>query len=325
MNDVLRNLIDKYGVSGHECDVKKYIIDEIKSVKSDADLKEDKAGNLILKVGKKGKKLMLTSHVDEVGFMTEYIEDNGLIRAEKIGNFNGAAFVNSTVEFENGVLAKIIKWEESNGTFMIDTGIEKDNMNIRLGDTARPISHLIETNKNLFSSSLESRACAFALLNAAKKAVKSEKKINNEIYFVFSVQGEIGARGVRTAAFEIRPDMCIVLDTLAEDRAKKDMECGKGPASVIVDRGLMASRDVISLIHKIGDKANVNVQDVISPESLGGGTLHKEAGGIKTAVLGLPLRYKNTPSEMIDIKDLNGIEEILDKVIYMEGNLDEDK
>ena len=128
MNKLFEDLVGAFGVSGHENEVRNVIIEHLDSL--GIENKVDKMGNVIASMGKKNmpeeKRVMVVSHMDTMGFIVLYIEDNGFLRVGKIGNFDETTFVNNLVEFENGNSGRICI-SKKNGTLedmYIDMGVE---------------------------------------------------------------------------------------------------------------------------------------------------------------------------------------------------------
>src|SRR3712207_763610 len=105
MDNLLQRLVESFKVSGHEEGIRAIIKEELKSI--NGEVKEDKLGNLIFKMGDGKEKLMISTSMDEVGLMVTYIEDNGFIRVANIGDINSSSILNKKVIFKNGTIGRI--------------------------------------------------------------------------------------------------------------------------------------------------------------------------------------------------------------------------
>lgn len=314
MDKLLGNLIDSFSVSGNEVQVKNIIKDELKSIQ--CDLSEDKMGNLIAAFGKGNEKIMICAHMDSIGFMVSYIEDNGLILVEKIGDFKDEYVVNSFVRFENGTIGRLCR---SGKQLFIDIGLNnrvKSSEKVKIGDTACLVGPYIKVGKNnIISPLLDNKVGCYVLIKLIKECTQVEDK---RVYFVFSTEEELGGRGARAAAYNIDPDYCIVLgmeNAKDIETSRGNVELGKGPVLKIMDKSLIMHEDIKKMLEDSAQKTSVNIQYSISVENSEGGLLHKERAGIRTGELDIPCRYKHSCSEMVCIDDVENTIKILRQII----------
>ncbi|AYD39091.1 M42 family peptidase [Clostridium fermenticellae] len=314
MDKLLGKLIDSFSVSGNEDYVKNIIKEELKT--TNCELTEDKMGNLIASVGSGDSKIMLCAHMDSIGFIVSYIEDNGLIRVEKIGCFENEYAINSFVRFKNGTVGRLCNTHDQ---LFIDIGLDnkiKSSEKVKIGDTACLVGPYIKVGKgNIMSPLLDNKVGCYILIKLIERAVSVKDK---KVFFVFSTEEELGGRGARAAAYGINPDYCIVLGLeKAKDMEKSDgnVELGKGPVLKIMDKSLIMHMDIKNMLEESAKKSGINVQYSISAGTSEGGLLHKERAGIKTGELDIPCRYKHSCSEMICIDDIEGTIKLLENII----------
>ncbi|WP_125154908.1 M42 family peptidase [Clostridium rectalis] len=313
MDKLLSELINTFGVSGNEEFVRSIILEVLKD--KEYDIKEDKMGNLIVKVGNGSKKIMICTHMDQIGFIVSYIEDNGFIRVEKLGNFKTDNISHSYIRFKNGSIGKIIINKDD---MYIDIGAknkEEVNNKIKIGDTACLVGPCLEVeNNNIISPNLDNRIGCYVLL----KLLMDINTLNKETYFVFSSQKLMGNRGARAAAYEVDPNYCIVLDVKQSSDSlsgKNSFKLGNGPGINIMDKTLIMHEDVKSMIEMASSELNLRTQNIILDDISEGGVIHKERNGIKTGELCIPCRYKNSSSEMVNFDDVNGCIKLLKKIL----------
>jgi endoglucanase len=313
MDSMLKRLLSSFGVSGHEDEVRKVIIDELKNVV--CEIKEDKMGNLIVKAGEGSEKFMLCSHMDEIGLIATFIEDNGFIRVGSLGDFNTADVVHNFVRFKNGTIGKVgaAKTNPEVGDLYIDIGVtsrEEALSKVREGDVACFLGDAVEIENKIVSPGLDNRVGCYILLRLIKELNITDK----EIYFVFSSQAELGGRGARAASFAIEPDSCIVVDLEEAGDSiggKGTIKLGKGPVLTVMDRSLIMHHEIKDKLEAEAKEKDIDVQYASVSRITDGGAIHKERSGVKTGVVSVPCRYNHSISEMVCVEDIEHTIELL--------------
>jgi len=317
MDAILNRLLSSFGVSGHEHEVRKTIIDELKDV--NCNIKEDKMGNLIVKIGEGVEKLMFCAHMDEIGIIATFIEDNGFIRVGRVGDFNASDIVHNLVKFENGTLGKVAaaKSNPEIGDLFIDIGAknrEEALVKVHEGDVASFLGDALEIENNVISPGLNNRVGCYILLKLIKELDKTDK----ELFFVFSAQAELGGRGARAASFAIEPDYCIVVDVEETGDfigGKNNIKLGNGPIVTTMDRSLIIHHEIKERLESAAKEKNIDVQYAAVNRITDGGAIHKEKSGVKTGVVSVPCRYNHSSSEMVCLKDVESTVELLKNLL----------
>ncbi len=317
MDNMLNRLLSSFGASGHEEEVRKVIIDELKDVK--CELKEDKMGNLIVKIGEGSEKLMLCAHMDEIGLIATFIEDNGFIRVGSIGDFNTAEVIHNLVKFENGTIGKVAaaKSNPEIGDLYIDIGTssrEAALKKVREGDVACFLGDAVQLGEYIISPGLDNRVGCYILL----RLIKELKETDKELYFVFSSQAELGGRGARAASFAVEPDSCIVVDLEEAGDCiggKGNIKLGSGPILTVMDRSLIMHHEIKERLETAAKEKNIAVQYASVSRITDGGAIHKEKSGVKTGVVSVPCRYNHSISEMVCSEDIEKAVELLKALI----------
>lgn len=313
MDKCLVKLMNTFSVSGSEDEIRDIIKNELKDI--EYDIKEDKIGNMIVKLGQGQEKIMICSHMDSIGFMISYIEENGLIRAERIGSFNCNNISHSFVRFKNGTIGKLLLNKDE---IFIDIGTKSKETTlnkVREGDTACLVGPYLEFPSNdLVSPSLDNKIGCYILL----RLIKELKNTNREIYFVFSCEQKLGGRGVRSAAYAIDPDFCIIIDLASAKDAidcLNKIELDKGPVLKLMSNSIIMHKYIKSMLEEAADKANINLQYSVSPESSQCDLIHNERPDIRTGEIAVPCKYKNSISEMVSINDIENTIAIIKEAI----------
>ncbi len=317
MEDMLRRLLTSFGVSGHETDVRRVIIDELKDTK--CDIREDAMGNLIVKLGQGKEKFMFCAHMDEIGLIATFIDDKGFVRVGSIGDFKAGDVVHNLVRFENGIIGKVAAAKESPeiGDLFIDIGSssrEEALKKIVEGDVASFLGDAVELEKKLISPGLDDRIGCYILLRLIKEIKHSDK----ELYFLFSAQAELGGRGARAASFAVEPDYCVVVDL--EDTgdaigAKGNISLGLGPVVTVMDKSLIMHHEIKERIEAAAKDKNIALQYTSVSRFTDGGAIHKEKSGVKTGVISVPCRYNHSISEMVALEDVEKTIELLKALV----------
>lgn len=312
MDKIFDRLINAYGVSGNEECVRNVIKEELKD--TDCILREDKAGNLIAKFGQGKEKMMFCAHMDQIGIIATYIEDNGFIRVAEVGDFKPQDMANNFVRFKNGTVGKFGLFKDE---MFVDIGIksrEKVLEHVKEGNTACFVGPYLEIENDIvIGPALDNRTGCYILIKMIKEIV-SRKSCDKELYFVFSSQEELGGRGSRAAAYEINPDFCIVLDAESAGDTiggEGSIKLEEGPVIKVMDKTLIINNTVKNMLKNAAEKAGAGIQYAITSGNSDGGTVHKERGGIRTGELSIPCRYKHSTSEMISMKDVEAAIKLL--------------
>ena len=321
MKSLIKKLVETVGPSGYESKIRDVIRGEVEGFADE--IRVDAMGNLIVKKGEKkegGLRVMLSAHMDEIGVMVTHVDKNGFARFTSVGGVRPHSCYGSRVRFMNGTVGVIGGERLDNANHVhaleamyIDVGASSaEDCPIKIGDVAafdRPFEDL---GKRLVSKAMDDRVCAAVLIETLKQVKNSP----HELYFVFSTQEEVGLRGATTAAYSIDPDVGIASDvTMTGDTPrgiKMEVGLGKGPAIKVKDGGMLADPKVVEAMIQCALKHNIPYQ----LEVLLGGTTDAKAmqisrAGMPAGCLSVPTRYLHTPSEMVDVEDVNNAVKLL--------------
>ena len=324
MLKLVEKLTKAFGVSGDEENIRDVIEKEISSYVDE--IKIDRLGNLVAVKKGTNKKIMLAAHMDEIGVIVTHIEDNGFLRFSMVGGVDYNVEISSRVKFKNDIVGVIYFEEKANDNnkvassrYFIDIGAkdkEDARKMINIGDTASFIGDIVVQNGKIISKALDDRLGVLALIETIKKNVITD----NEIYYAFTVQEEVGARGAKVCAYDINPDLAIAVDvtdtgdTMSDNNM--DIKCGAGVAIKIKDRSVIVSPRVREFLIKIAIENNIPYQlEIMEDGGTDAGAIHTSGKGIITGAVSIPTRYIHTVSEISDISDIMNTIELLSKVI----------
>ncbi len=312
--------------SGREVSITDIIRGELKDFCDE--IYTDTLGNLICHKKGNGKKLMLAAHMDEIGFMVNYIDDNGFLRFSPIGGILKYNSINSTVEFINGIKGKISyenKENPSNVGFekmYIDIGAdskESAEKCVQIGDMASYESNFALIGNKIMAKALDDRAGCWVLI----RAMQSIKECPNDVYAVFTVQEEVGCRGAKTVATLISPDIAVAIDVSSVGDTPESMELnlklGKGPAIKMKDASFIVHEKVKNILLAAAKESGIPFQ--LEAASFGGtdsGAIHLTGGGIPAGTISIPTRYIHSANEVVCLEDIESAVLFVGKIIEKE-------
>lgn len=330
MLELLKKISAAPGVSGYENKAADVIEKEISEYTDEQ--YRDNLGNLIaVKHGNgNGKKIMLCAHMDEIGFMVTFIEEHGEIRIAPIGGISLSAVNYDKVVSENGVKGIVVP----NGNvkpvdytvdkMYIDIGAQSKKeaeKKVSIGDVFRYDSGIVKlSGTRVCGHPIDDRIGCTVLVEIAKRL--NGENIGNDIYYVFSVQEEVGCRGSKTASFGIQPDIGIAFDVTGtgDVPGASPMACavGKGAAIKVKDASVICDTKLVEELTETAKKNGIKHQHEIL---LYGGTdtssMQMTATGCRAAAISIPSRYIHTGNELIDMKDAHAAVELA--VVYIKG------
>lgn len=321
MKSLLNELCQIPAPSGNESRVRDVLRKQVEDYADSVSV--DDLGNLIIRKGTKssqGMKVMITTHMDESGLIATHIDANGFVRFTTIGSLPVQFLAGSRVLFLNGVRGVIQPEPQLDGgknsspeQFFIDVGASKPaDCPVKIGDAAVIDQVVSEQNGKMIGKSLSSRAGCALLVHLLRELKNSP----HELDIVFTAQGEVGSRGVQTAAYAIDPDLGISIEVTdvgdTPSAPKMEVSLGKGPAVKIRDTGMLSDPRIIQWMTRTAQKEGIPVQKEISIHvTTDASQIQTNRSGVPTGALSIPCRYLHSSSEMIDLSDLEKTEKLL--------------
>ncbi len=325
--DFLLKLLSQVGPSGDEGRASRVWQEEAK--KFAKKVYTDTHGNTYAEFGDGKPTLMLAGHIDEIGLMVQYIDDNGFVYISGVGGWDPQVLVGQRVRFigkdgkvVKGVIGRkpihILKPEER------DKGVKMEELWVDFGMTKEDLEKVISvgdygvldwdgeflTDFRLVSRALDDRIGAFIVLEALRFYAQNPEK--TRVVSVATVQEEIGLRGAKTSSYFLDPDIAIAVDvTVATDypgvdkRTIGDMKLGGGP---VLAKGPNINPVVFELLLETAREEGITVQIEAYPKGTptDANLIQMERGGIPIALISIPCRYLHSPSEMVDMRDVEG-------------------
>ncbi len=328
MKELIRELVESYGPSGAEEQVREAIRGEVEPLVDE--IRVDALGSLIAHVegggtgpGGEGKRLLLDAHMDEIGVMVTYIDKKGFVRFTPIGGVSPLTCIGSRVAFEDGMVGVIgIEQKRDNADktpkleqLFIDVGaVDRESCPVQVGDPAVFVRPFVAQGSRLVSKAMDDRIGCAVLVELLRRLETTV----HDLYVVFAVQEEVGLRGARTSAYGIEPDVAIAVDVTrtgdTPEAKPMAVKLGKGPAVKVQDSGMIAHPKVRRWLVDCAEDADIPYQlEVLERGTTDAAAAQLSRAGVPAGCLSVPCRYVHSPSEMVDERDVeNGVRLLLE-------------
>lgn len=313
MMKVLTRLVGAFGPSGCESDVSQ-VIEELARPYVD-EVSRDALGNLICHKKGSGPRVMFSAHMDSIGLVATHIDEKGFVRVGSLGGVSAKEVVYTPVRFRNGTCGLICAKDGSEldklkvSDLFIDIGAangEEARKLVQVGDGVVYDTPVRQAGGRVISPYLDDRIACLVLLMAMERLEETE----NDLYFVFSTQEEVGCRGAKTAAWSVDPDYGIAVDVTGADdepgsKHQASSLCGRGAAVKVMDRSVICPPELVEKLMALGAEKGIPVQrDVLQMGGTDAGPIQANRGGVYAGGISIPCRYIHTPVEMADLEDV---------------------
>ncbi|HHV79403.1 MAG TPA: M42 family metallopeptidase [Firmicutes bacterium] len=296
-------------------------------------------GNVLVSTGRKGRKVMLAAHMDEVGLMISGISKEGLLYFKKVGGIDDRVLLAKVVLIGKdripGVIgAKPIHKQEPKeresviraDQLFIDIGAsrkEEAERWVHPGDVAVFATQFERYGNVVKAKALDDRVGVAILLRLL------EQTFDLDLHVAFTVQEEVGLRGARTAAYQLEPECALVVEgTICSDIPEIEphqwvTKLGAGAALSVADHTSLANRGLLRVLEESAQKAGVRYQ--FRESSAGGndaGAIQVSRAGVPTASVSVPVRYLHSPCSIADSGDIEDTYRLLEAFLRrVEGGL----
>jgi endoglucanase len=314
MLELIKTLTETWGPSGYEHRVRAVIKDIVAPYVDEISV--DGLGNLICKVGKGDKKILVAAHMDEIGILANYTEPHtNYLRFTSIGGLLYTSLHGNRVQFEDGTIG-VIGAHDAFGkgrtsaadtdSFFIDVQDEHGNLVVAEGSPASFWRELQVRGKRVVSKALDDRIGCVVAIETLKRIAKSTP---HSVYFAFTVQEEVGLRGAKVVAQGVNPDLGIALDVTATGdeikNRKMAVKLGGGAAIKVVDGGHIVPPSIKNWMIARAETDGIPHQ----LELLTGGTtdaaqIQLAHSGVPSGAISIPTRFLHTTSETVDLGDV---------------------
>lgn len=322
--DRIRELTEKRGAPGNEKEVRDYIIEQAKKYADE--VKVDRLGNVI--ATKKGtssdKKVLLTAHMDEVAFIAQGAEENGLIRYMCLGSIDPRVVVSKHVVIGEDKIPGVIGAKAIHLQSPAERGRVLGHKELRIDIGARnreaaeemvsPGDYItFDTPFYAFgdgfvrSRALDDRVGCLTLLR-----VLEAERYPVDVVCAFTVMEEIGCKGAKTAGFAIESDLALNFEGTAAndlgciDEQFKVCRAGQGVAISFADNSSIAHRGLFKALMNTGKDNGIawQIKQGVTGSN-DAGAVQTAAGARPTCVLSVPCRYIHSGACVCKLSDID--------------------
>ena len=327
---LIESLTNAPGVSGNEGAVRKLIRAGI--AKHVDDIRVDALGNLIAykkpRGNKKGPKVLLAAHMDEIGLMVTFIDKLGYLKFGKVGGVDNRVLLAKRVLVGKDKVPGVIGvrpihliWRKGEHKkvstpeeLVIDIGAsnqEDAQKYVSIGDYVVFDTQYEDWGALIKAKAFDDRIGCYLMMELLKD------RYDFPVYAAFTTQEEVGLRGARVAAYRTLPDIAFILEGTGaadmpqprESDTSRVPALGKGPVITIMDRSVICDKPLVKLLTSTAVAKRIPHQ--IKQPGIGGtdaGRIHLTKEGVRTVVLAIPARYIHSPACLMAKNDIaNGL------------------
>ncbi|HEX8726967.1 MAG TPA: M20/M25/M40 family metallo-hydrolase, partial [Gemmatimonadaceae bacterium] len=349
--DLLARLTDRYGVSRHEGAVRDLVRDNLPAwAKPLATV--DTAGNLYVAAGPDRDTVVIVAHMDEVGFEVAGIEPDGRVALRNAGGFIPTLFEGQPALLHRdgdaqGSTAKrdcmAASASSTRGVFLLPDataapergagrggrrvpptqyawfGPDPAALGIEPGMTVTGFKCATRLGPHRFTArSIDDRAGDTSLLFALRAT--DPRALTHKVIFAFSTREEIGLEGAAALAAEfgvsvrrvLAIDTFVSSDTPFEPHRFADTPIGSGAVARMLDNSSVTPPEEFARLVRIAESNHIPVQWGTTNGGNDGSEFVRF--GVPDVPIGWPLRYSHSPAELIDLRDIRSLSQLLEKM-----------
>jgi endoglucanase len=333
--EFLNELLDARSPTGHEYEAQA-VVDKWVEPIADS-YRKDIMGNRFATLNLEGDpSVLFAGHIDELGLLITYIDDKGFLYFETLGGHDLSIISGRRVSIltAKGVVKGVTgkraihlmtpedrKKVPQTHQIWIDLGVQSKKEAealVSIGDACVYDQSFELINGTIgVARAFDDKAGAYAVLEALRRLSEDKQSLKAKVISVATTQEEIGTRGAITAAFSENPDFAIAVDV---GHATDSPDCdarkygkfvqGGGP---IICKGPNINPIVFDKLKSLAEKESIpyQVEADARPTGTDARVIQVAQSGIATGLLSIPLRYMHTPSEMVDLNDIENTVKLL--------------
>lgn len=335
---LLRELTEAFGPSGYETEPAAIMARELGRAGT---VTRDGLGSVVCEVaGGAGPRVMVSAHMDEVGFIVKSVTGDGYIHFLPVGGWSAQVLLGQRVLVRTrkgdlpGVIGSKPPHELSEeerkrlpelDKMFIDVGaaegldVAKD-LGVRPGDPVVPVSPFTElAGDRLMAKAWDDRGGCGILIETARAL--AGRKHPNTVFFVGSVQEEVGLRGARTAAGLVQPDVAFALDVSlcyeGPHKPRKDLpeRLGNGAAILVHDNSMIPNTRLRDFVIDLAERQGIRHHLTTVRGGYDTGAIHVSGSGVPSLAIGWPTRYIHAHSGIACERDYDAAVKLLTAVI----------
>jgi endoglucanase len=324
--DFLKRLLSTPGPSGYEQAPARVWREEASTFADSVD--NDVLGNSYAWLGApEGPVVVIEGHIDEIGFLITYIDEDGFLWFDKIGGWDDQVIVGQRVVITaesgevKGVIGKkaahLLKpADRTKVTEVADLWIDIGAANraealarVQVGDPIVIDAESFQlTDDLLVSRSVDNRVGAWVALEALR--ILSDDRPAVSVVSVAATQEEINMSGALHLSFRVKPIVGIAIDVThatdypgAAKKADNDVKLGGGP---VLTRGSSINPRVFTGLKTAASELGINTPVQAAGRSSGtdADAMLRSGAGVAPGLVSIPNRYMHSPNEVISLTDL---------------------
>ena len=327
MKKLLQTLTEALGPSGYEDEVREVVRQAVAPLADE--IRVDALGNLIArkrpgKSVKDARKIMVAAHMDEIGVIASHVDESGFVRFSPIGNVLRRYVPGGRVRFLNGTPGVIGFDRLDNAAELptldkvfIDVGAtSRKDCPVKVGEVAAFDRPYTEFGNRLVAKSMDNRVGVFIAI----ETLRNLGSVPFDLSVVFTAQGSVGAPGAGVSAYGLDPDLAIAVGvTPAGDTPNSHNSgtaLGLGPCIRLQGIGMLADRRLVDWMIRAAENNKIPYQREIQfLEGSDARMIQRVRAGVPCGCISVPVRYIHSPSEMVDIKDVQNAIRLLTAVL----------
>ncbi len=333
--EFLRTLLNTPSPTGHEARGQRVWMDYADQFADET--YSDAYGNCVAVLNKGGSpRVMLAGHADEIAMAVNYIDKEGYLFVRKLGGVDPAITKAQRVTIHSrqgpvrGVVGNVaphlMRGEKDRKTpemhdLFIDIGVssrkEAEDL-VRVGDPITLADEFEVLRGDLaVARAFDNRIGTFAVAETLRLLQGAKGRLKAEVCAVSNIMEEVGLFGARQIAYSLKPDLALVVDvTHATDYPSisqtqhGDVRLGRGPT---LTHGGCNHLEIVTRLEQVARKTGIDLQHEACSNTSGTDTdaIFWTRGGIPSALISLPNRYMHSPVEVVSLKDLESIPELI--------------
>ncbi|MBV8811216.1 MAG: M42 family metallopeptidase [Acidobacteriaceae bacterium] len=339
---LLEELSNAPAPSGYEGPVRDILKREFQA--AGLDVSSDGMGSVIgvLRGPTDGPRIMLAAHMDEVGAIVRFVTPEGMVKFQLLGGWLDQALVDQrwTILTDKGPVAAVSGLKSVHVTppeertrvtprddVFLDVGAkskeEAEALGIRPGDPIAPTGSFAALAPGRYvGKALDDRVGCVMLIETIRRLKEQGIKTPNTIYFVGTVQEEIGSRGAHTAVALVKPAIGLSLEAgIAADHpgGRSDFaqeRLGAGPVIYLADAAMLVNLKLRDFLFEVGQKNNIPLQTEVTRGGYeDSAELQAYGTGVPAANIAVATRYLHAHNSEIERSDLDRTIDLLLKAL----------
>ncbi len=338
--NLLKELTEAHGISGYEAPVRAIVRKHLESL---GELSQDKLGSVICrKIGsQEGPRVMLSGHMDEIGFMVKHVTKEGYLKFLQLGGWFDQVLLGQRVIIKTrkgdvvGVIGakpphllppdertKVVEKKDMYIDIGATSKADVEEAGVRVGDPVVPRADFVRlaTGKTYLSKAFDDRIGTALVISALQNLQENDHP--NTVYGAVTVQEEVGLRGARTSAWVADPDVAIVLESdIAGDvpgiqDEVSAVKLGAGPSILMYDGSMIPNGKLRDFVIDTAAELGIPVQlSYVERGGTDGGAIHVHKIGVPTIVLSVAARHIHSHGAIIHRDDYDNAVKLLTEVI----------